>query len=104
MTAGLEHWDEQADGRLTESALRAKLQRCGYAVTCYVYSPGTYFPDHSHDEDKIDAVLSGQFLLRMVGRSVVLKAGDTLAVPKGAVHSAEVVGDEPVVSLDAVKL
>jgi mannose-6-phosphate isomerase-like protein (cupin superfamily) len=33
---------------------------------------------------------------------VVLEAGDCLVVPGGVVHSAEVVGDEPVVSLDAV--
>jgi mannose-6-phosphate isomerase-like protein (cupin superfamily) len=33
---------------------------------------------------------------------VVLEPGDCLRVPGGAVHSAEVVGDRPVVSLDAV--
>jgi mannose-6-phosphate isomerase-like protein (cupin superfamily) len=33
---------------------------------------------------------------------VVLESGDCLRVPSGAVHSSEVVGDEPVVSLDAV--
>jgi len=30
--------------------------------------------------------------------------GDALAVPAGTVHSAEVLGDEPVVSLDAVRI
>ena len=34
----------------------------------------------------------------------VLEAGNCLAVPRGAVHSAEVVGDEPVVSLDATRV
>jgi mannose-6-phosphate isomerase-like protein (cupin superfamily) len=68
-----------------------------------VYPAGTYFPDHSHDIDKIDAVLSGGFRMTMDGISVVLEAGDCLAVPCGAVHSAEVVGDEPVVSLDATR-
>jgi len=33
----------------------------------------------------------------------VLEPGDALAVPAGAVHAAEVVGDEPVVSLDATR-
>jgi quercetin dioxygenase-like cupin family protein len=100
----VEHWDTDSDGVLTEPALRDKLESRGYGVTRYVYPPGTYFPDHSHDVDKIDAVLSGRFLLRVAGRSIVLAAGDALAVPKGTVHSAEVVGDEPVVSLDAVRL
>ena len=104
MVLHVEHWNTECDGKLTESALCGKLEARGYAVTRYVYPPGTYFPDHSHDVDKIDAVLSGRFLLRMEGRSVELAAGDALAVPKGTVHSAEVVGAEPVVSLDAVRL
>jgi len=42
--------------------------------------------------------------MRMQGKAVVLKAGDFLAVPRGISHSAEVVGDQPVVSLDAVRI
>lgn len=53
--------------------------------------------------DKIDAVLSGRFMLQMAGERVILEAGDALAVPRGAVHSAEVLGSEAVVSLDAIK-
>ena len=84
----MEHWNGEVDGKLTESALRDKLEGRGCAVTRYVYAPGTCFPAHSHDVEKIDAVLSGRFLLRMPGRSVILEAGDALAVPKGVVHSA----------------
>lgn len=104
MILQIEHWHHATDGELTESAMRKKLQSKGYHVTRYVYPPGTYFPDHAHEEDKIDAVLSGRFRMQMLGESVILEAGDTLLVPRGIVHSAEVVGDDPVVSLDAVKL
>jgi len=103
MTLNLDHWNEAVDGELTESAMRENLEQQGYTVTRYVYPPGTYFPDHTHEEDKIDAVLSGQFMMRMEGETVILEAGDSLAVPRGVAHSAEVVGHEPVVSLDAVK-
>ncbi|MFQ5792149.1 MAG: cupin domain-containing protein [Acidobacteriota bacterium] len=99
----VEHWDVDQDGPLTEAALRQKLERRGYAVSRYVYSPGTHFPDHTHGFDKMDAVLSGQFRMTMEGEGVILEAGDCLAVPRGSVHSAEVVGDEPVVSFDATK-
>ena len=99
----LEHWDSERDGPFTEEALRTKLERRGYRVARYVYPPGTCFPDHTHEVDKIDAVVSGRFRMRMADREVVLEPGDCLAVPRGAVHSAEVVGDESVVSLDAVK-
>ena len=99
----IQHWDVESEGELTEEKLRRKLVDRGYHVTRYVYPRGTYFPDHTHDVDKIDAVFAGRFRLTMEGQSVVLEAGDCLAVPRGTVHSAEVVGDESVVSLDAVK-
>ena len=99
----VETWDPKRDGELNERALWEKLERKGYHVSRYVYPPGTYFPDHTHSVDKIDAVVSGRFRLTLEGESVVLEAGDSIEVPRGAVHSAEVVGDEPVVSLDAVR-
>lgn len=100
----VEHWNPEQDGPLSEAALRCKLEARGYQVTCYVYPPGTVFPAHSHGVDKIDAVVSGQFQMSMQGKSVVLEAGDCLAVPPGEVHSAAVVGDQAVVSLDAIKI
>ncbi|MET0068913.1 MAG: cupin domain-containing protein [Candidatus Thiodiazotropha sp.] len=99
----IEHWDETVDGEISEAAMRAKLEALGYRVTRYVYPPGTYFPPHEHAVDKIDGVLSGRFRMSMGSRSVILEAGDTLHLPRGAVHSAEVVGDQPVISLDAIK-
>ncbi|HXF94270.1 MAG TPA: cupin domain-containing protein [Nitrospiraceae bacterium] len=96
-------WNPETDGPLSESALRRKLERLGYTVTRYVYPPGTSFPDHTHHVDKMDAVVSGRFRLIVEGEETILEAGDILEVPRGVVHSAEVVGHEPVVSLDAVR-
>jgi mannose-6-phosphate isomerase-like protein (cupin superfamily) len=83
MTLNLQHWNKAVDGELTESAMRETLEKQGYTVSRYVYPPGTYFPDHTHEEDKIDAVLSGQFMMRLEGEMVILEAGDSLAVPRG---------------------
>jgi quercetin dioxygenase-like cupin family protein len=99
----VEHWNEERDGVMNEAALRLALERRGFAVSRYVYPPGTYFPEHTHGVDKIDAVLRGRFKLVLEGRAVVLGAGDMVHVPAGALHSAEVLGDEAVVSLDAVR-
>jgi len=33
----------------------------------------------------------------------VLRAGDWIDVPRGVTHNAMVIGDEPVISLDAVR-
>ncbi len=84
---------------------------------------GTYFAPHTHKVEKKDAVVSGHFKMTMFGNTFVLEAGDCLLVPSsspssrclcpcqpdnsqvpaGALHTAEVVGDEPVVSLDSKK-
>ncbi len=42
--------------------------------------------------------------MEIQGERVTLRAGDILHVPAGVVHSASVLGEEPVVSLDATKL
>jgi len=99
----IEHWNEERDGILNEDNMRAKLEARGYRVSRYAYPPGTFFPEHEHAVDKIDGVLAGRFRMAMQGGEVVLEAGDLLAVPRGVVHSAEVVGEVPVISLDAVR-
>jgi quercetin dioxygenase-like cupin family protein len=100
----VERWDEQIDGPLSEAAMREKLKQLGYRVSRYVYPPGTYFGPHTHDLDKIDAVLAGRFRISMGSESAILEAGDLVRVPRGAEHSAEVVSSDPVLSLDAVRL
>jgi len=93
-----------ADGPLTEAALRAKLEARGYRVAKYVYEPGTIFPDHKHEADKIDAVLSGCLRLGRRGHMKGLGPGDWIEIRRGTIHNAAVMGSEPVVSLDAVRL
>jgi len=99
----MERWHEESDGQLDESAMCEKLERKGFDVRFYSYPPGTYFPPHTHGVDKWDGVLAGRFRMVMGGQEVVLEAGDMLFVPKGVSHSAEVVGDDSVVSVDAVR-
>jgi len=99
----IDRWDREKDGLPSEDALRRKLVAEGYEVERWVYPPGCRFPAHSHDVDKKDAVVSGRFRLTMHGVVVVLEAGDALEIPRGTVHAAEVVGNESVVSLDAIR-
>jgi len=98
----VEHWNDEIDGPLSATAMQKKLESGGYTVSRYIYPPGTRFPDHTHEMDKIDGVLAGRFRMTMNGESMILEAGDCLFVPKGVVHSAEVVGSDPVDSLDAI--
>jgi quercetin dioxygenase-like cupin family protein len=89
--------------------MRESLVAAGYRVSRYHYPPGTYFADQSHSAHKRDAVLSGKLRIAWPASkaspagSVVLEPGDMIEIPAGAVHSAEVVGLETVLSLDATK-
>jgi quercetin dioxygenase-like cupin family protein len=99
----LHRWNSALDGAFSERALRAKLEALGYQVARYVYPPGTVFPDHAHGVDKIDAVVSGRFRLIIGGHVALLGPGEWVDVPRGVMHNATVMGDEPVVSFDAIK-
>lgn len=97
------HWNEVEDGALSLVTMRRKFEGLGCTVDVYTYPPGTFFAPHTHAVDKIDGVLSGLFRMTMLGETATLQAGDMLPVPRGVLHSAEVVGDRPVVSLDGVR-
>jgi quercetin dioxygenase-like cupin family protein len=102
-TVAIHRWNAALDGAFSEAGLRAKLESMGYRVARYVYSPGTVFPDHKHGVDKIDAVVAGRFRLIIGGHVAILGPGEWVNVPSGVIHSAVVMGDEPVIALDAVK-
>ena len=97
-------WNEALDGRFSEDALRTRLEGLGYRVARHTYPPGTVFPDHRREVDKIDAVVSGRLRLVVGGHLAMLGPGDSVAVPRGTVHNATVIGDEPVIALEAIKL
>jgi len=98
----VEHWDA-AWGPLSEAAMRKRLEAEGYRVSRYVYPPGTYFPEHTHSVAKKDTVLRGRLRIGAEGHEFVLSAGDMIEIPAGTRHTAEVVGEDAVVSLDATR-
>lgn len=97
------HWNTTIDGPFSETALRRKLENAGYLVARCTCAPGATFPDHVHGFDRIDAVVSGRVRMVVAGHLAVLGPGDWIEVARGVRHSATVLGDEPVVSLDAVR-
>ncbi len=102
MPVRVEHWQKEW-GPLSEAAMRRRLEAEGYSVSRYAYSPGTCFPEHTHGVDKKDTVLRGRLKIGVEGEEFVLGPGDMIEIPAGTVHTAEVVGDESVVSLDATR-
>ena len=57
------------------------------------FAPGVAFPRHSHPGAEIAYVLEGTLESQLDGKApVVLKAGEALFIPAGAVHTAKNVG------------
>jgi quercetin dioxygenase-like cupin family protein len=103
MPVRVEHWNP-GWGPLNEANMRRRLQDEGYAVQRYHYPPGTYFSEHTHDIDKKDTVLAGRLEIGTEQGTVVLEAGDMIEIPAGMPHTAEVIGGETVISLDATRV
>ncbi len=95
-------WRDHHDAAPDPARVRAALEALGCTVTRYVYPPGTCFPPHRHDRAKCDAVLSGCLRIGVGNRHYDLAAGDMVLLPAGVEHSAEVIGESAVVSLDGV--
>jgi quercetin dioxygenase-like cupin family protein len=102
MAVRVEHWQKEW-GPLSEAAMRKRLEAEGYSVSRYTYPPRTHFSAHTHEVDKKDTVLRGRLKIGAEGREIVLEPGDMIEIPAGTVHTAEVVGSEAVVSLDATR-
>ena len=59
------------------------------------FAPGARVPNHRHPGDEIVYVLSGTLEYRIEGQTIqIVRAGEVLFIPRGAVHSAVNVGVE----------
>lgn len=56
------------------------------------FGPHVAFPAHTHPGVEIAYVLEGSIEYEMNGKKIVLKAGESLYIPAGAVHSARNTG------------
>ena len=98
----LERWDP-SDGPITEKRMMGLMESEGYEVASYAYRPSTAFSPHEHSQDKCDAVLQGILRVVVGDETFDLGPGDRLYLPAGTRHSAEVVGDATVLSLDGTR-
>jgi quercetin dioxygenase-like cupin family protein len=58
------------------------------------FAPGVGFPSHSHPGEEIAYVIEGVLEYQLEGKPpVTLKAGESLFIPAGTVHSAKNIGN-----------
>jgi quercetin dioxygenase-like cupin family protein len=83
--------------------LLARFEADGYHVSMHLFAPGTVFGAHCLWERRIDAVVCGQLKVVIGGNASTLSPGDWIEIPAGVTVSAEVIGDEPVLGIEAAR-
>lgn len=82
-------------------ALWARFEGLGYTVEFRLLPPGTMFADHAVECARTAVVISGRLRIVLNGTERVLGPGDAAELASGCRLCLEVLGEEPVVSLDA---
>jgi quercetin dioxygenase-like cupin family protein len=126
------HWPANA-GQVTINKIRARLEQEGLRPYRFDMMPGDIYGDHAHPGAEIRWVVSGRMRIRVregprptgqepvsagsgregattpgVGgcehdEEIILEPGDRLDLAANVVHSADVFGDEAVVTLCAAR-
>ena len=103
MTYRVEKWDRPGPPDAAE--LRAVMTAEGYSVYQWTDRPGLVYAEHRHGDNQSHWIISGILELTVDGAGTfVLEAGDRDLMPAGTVHSARVLGNEPVVYLIGSKI
>ncbi len=101
MNLQVERWCES--GEPSGADLKRRLQSEGYSVFQWTDAPGTRYGPHAHAEDQSHWIVSGALELRVGHETYTLRAGDRDFLPANTIHSAFVLGDDPVTYLIGAK-
>ena len=94
------HWPANA-GQVTINKIRARLEQEGLKPYRFDMMPGDVYGDHAHSDAEIRWVVSGRMRVLVREEEIILEPGDRLDLAANVVHSADVFGDEVVVTLCA---
>ncbi len=97
------HWDPDSEGRVMRKGVRALTEIDGEHVTVGVtrFEPGHDLKPHKHPSEQFVCILAGTLEFHVEDEVTVLRKGDILHIPANREHWGIVVGDEPVINLDA---
>src|SRR5947207_7081674 len=97
MPIQIDRWSQTTSPNADD--LRSQFCAEGYSVFQWSDAPGTRYGPHAHAEDQSHWIVSGELELRVGHETYKLRAGDRDFLPANTIHSAFVLGDEPVVYL-----
>lgn len=68
----------------------------------YIYEPGAVFPLHSHPQEQVTLILSGQIEFEVAEGRFTYGPGDVVIIPENAPHGARVVGGVTVETINSL--
>ncbi|MGD9487490.1 MAG: cupin domain-containing protein [Calditrichaceae bacterium] len=81
---------ESLDPKLTQQVFKSQ----NIMVVRYVYEPGLEFPEHSHPQEQVTIVSSGELLFDIDGEKVKVKKDEICAISPNVPHSTKVISEE----------
>lgn len=94
-------WEELEFAEVRPGIFGATVHTPQLTATLYRYGPGSSWEEHSHPQDQITSVVSGEIDFVVAGEPVRLGPGQLATLPGGVPHSATVpAGGEGAVSLN----
>ncbi len=95
-------WDAIAVNELLPGVQSQTIHGEHQTVVRYRYASGSIFPIHAHPQEQITIVLDGNIAFLLDGRRVELGPGQVILIPGGTPHGAQVVGREPVETINTL--
>jgi quercetin dioxygenase-like cupin family protein len=95
-------WSDRPVDEVYPGITRQILQGERQTLVRYVYAPGSVFPVHSHPQEQITAVISGEIEFVIEGEPIVLRGGQAAVIPANMPHGARVVGASVVETFNAL--
>jgi quercetin dioxygenase-like cupin family protein len=83
-------WSEADFSEVRPGVFGASVHTAQLTATLYRYRPGSSWEEHSHPEDQVTSVLSGEIDFVVAGERMTLTEGQLAALPGGTPHSATV--------------
>jgi len=65
----------------------------------WLFEMNVDLPEHSHSNEQITKVISGEFLFKVDGKDVLLSAGSSMIIPANVVHSGKAVTESHIIDV-----
>lgn len=90
---------KKTQGKPNLDVIRGMVEKEGLQFYTWSDSPGKFYPEHAHNEDELRWIVLGTVTVGVNGKEIKLKAGDSIELPAGTPHWAQVSEDGPIMYL-----